>query len=80
MLLLFKCIGVRCGLGSETKNALAIERFGCLSQCCGQFRSCGNSNVLFQVFPCHFKCELLQLNGDTKNLNPERFELSTTMS
>lgn len=26
--LLFKCIGVRFGLGSETKNSLAIERFG----------------------------------------------------
>ena len=48
---------------------------------CAQFKPFGKKTVLFQEFPS-FKCEchiIMQIQY-TKNLNPRRFELGTTLS
>ena len=52
-----------------------------LTQCCTQFKPFGNKTFCFRNFHT-FKCEchiMMQIQY-TKNLNPGRFELGTTLS
>ena len=52
-----------------------------LTQCCTQFKPSGNKSFCFRNFHT-FKCEchiIMQIQN-TKNLNPWRFELGTTLS